>query len=126
MFRHQFCRIIENKRQQNSTLASLQIAPKCKHIFPLHDLVTNTGEFFELGRMLPLPGAITSQLDKVWTIIIVSCHNLSLYYLIVTITTFILDEIFIDNYLIFENSILNIVETFIVNIIKITSTDQHY
>ena len=23
-----------------------------------------SGEFFELGRMLPLPGAITSQLDK--------------------------------------------------------------
>ena len=24
------------------------------------------GEFFELGRLLPLPAAITSQLDKVW------------------------------------------------------------
>ena len=25
------------------------------------------GEFFELGRLLPLPAAITSQLDKVWS-----------------------------------------------------------
>ena len=26
------------------------------------------GEFFELGRLLPLPAAITSQLDKVWKV----------------------------------------------------------
>ena len=30
----------------------------------------NLGEFFELGRMLPLPGAITSQLDKVTAFLI--------------------------------------------------------
>ena len=47
---------------------------KLAHLKYIHTSLIFAGEFFELGRMLPLPAAITSQLDKEPEIIPFFCY----------------------------------------------------